>query len=264
MTDASQWDGLDQIVRTSLSGSQRTPKSWAKPLNRSGTTTRFLRSMQTARSSQRPRGLTARLALSFSCSRWACSNRRSQYEYPSRIRTVPALCPSSVTVVVRRELIPHLSIIPVFAWPLDFCAQLLGFLFLYNTGISSLQQGFESSKSIPRVKSLLAALLITSAAQLVPVFLFDGSYHFGALWSFALPALLFVTPTKGGDTVVMIICDTVFAQLGEVLRSVVPEALQVSEVEVWDSTSPFPRRLSQDEQGSQLVLIGGVLIALLL
>ncbi|GFZ50126.1 hypothetical protein JCM24511_07881 [Saitozyma sp. JCM 24511] len=137
------------------------------------------------------------------------------------------------------------SIIPVFAWPLDFCAQLLGFLFLYNTGISSLQQGFESSKSIPRVKSLLAALLITSAAQLVPVFLFDGSYHFGALWSFALPALLFLTPTKGGDTVVMIICDTVFAQLGEVLRSVVPEALQ-------------------DEQASQLVLIGGVLIALLL
>ncbi|RSH93528.1 hypothetical protein EHS25_007886 [Saitozyma podzolica] len=137
------------------------------------------------------------------------------------------------------------SIIPVFAWPLDFCAQLLGFLFLYNTGISSLQQGFESSKSIPRVKSLLAALLITSAAQLVPVFLFDGSYHFGALWSFALPALLFVTPTKGGDTVVMIICDTLFAQVGEVLRSVVPEALQ-------------------DDQGSQLVLIGGVLIALLL
>jgi hypothetical protein len=122
----------------------------------------------------------------------------------------------------------------------------------------------ESSKSIPRVKSLLAALLITSAAQLVPVFLFDGSYHFGALWSFALPALLFVTPTKGGDTVVMIICDTLFAQVGEVLRSVVPEALQVSEVEVWDSKGPFPRRLPQDDQGSQLVLIGGVLIALLL
>lgn len=156
----------------------------------------------------------------------------------------------------------QLSIIPVFAWPLDFSAQLLGFLFLYNTGISSLQQGFESSKSIPCVKSLLAALLITSAVQLVPVFLFDGSYHFGALWSFALPALLFVTPTKGGDTIVMMICDTVFSQIGEVLRSVVPEALQVSGV--CDRTSPFPHRRSQDEQGSQLVLIGGVLVALLL
>jgi hypothetical protein len=62
--------------------------------------------------------------------------------------------------------------------------------------------------------------------SLIPSFLFDASHHFGALWSFFLPALLCVTPKKGGPTVATMLCDTIFAQLGDVITSVVPEMLQ--------------------------------------
>lgn len=112
---------------------------------------------------------------------------------------------------------------------MDFLARLLGFLLLYNTGLKLLQSGFESPRSPPRVKSLLSTFIISSILSLVPSFLFDASHHFGALWCFFLPALLFVTPTKGGSTVAVMICDTLFAQIGDVITSVVPEIFQGQE-----------------------------------
>jgi hypothetical protein len=122
-----------------------------------------------------------------------------------------------------------LSILPIFAWPLDFLARLLGFLLLYNTGLQLLQAGFESSRSPAKVKTLLSTFIISSLLSLVPSFLFDTSHHFGALWCFFLPALLFVTPTKGGSTVAVMICDTLLAQVGDVVTSVVPEMFQGKE-----------------------------------
>lgn len=116
---------------------------------------------------------------------------------------------------------------------------------LYNTGRQLLQVGFESSSSPPKVKTLLATFIISSLISLIPGFLFDAAQHFGALWCFFLPALLFVTPTKGGSTVAVMICDTLFAQIGDVITSVTPE-------------------IFQGKQGrTSMMITGGVIAALL-
>ena len=126
-------------------------------------------------------------------------------------------------------------LIPVFQWPLDFVGRLLGFLFVYNSGMQELSAGFGASDPrAHKVKSLLVAFLVVSAIQLVPTFLFDTSYHFGTLWCFFMPVLLFVTPNtdEPNQTIAVIICDTVFSQIATVLESVTPESSQVSDVNV--------------------------------
>lgn len=120
------------------------------------------------------------------------------------------------------------SVLPVIAWPVALFGQLLAFLFLYNTGINALQGGFESSRSVPRVKTLLVTLLLSSLIQVIPPFLFDATYHLGALWGFFMPAVMFVTPTKGKETIGEMICASVFAQVGDVLTSITPSIFQVS------------------------------------
>ncbi len=122
-------------------------------------------------------------------------------------------------------------ILPVFNWPLDLLGRLLGFLFLYNSGIHELAAGFGSSDTkANQVKSLLVAYLIVSTTQLVPPFLFDAGYHFGAMWSFFLPVILFITPdpTKPQQTIAKMVCDSVFSQISTIVQSLIPERLQVS------------------------------------
>lgn len=107
---------------------------------------------------------------------------------------------------------------------------MLGFFFLYNSGIDQLTAGFArpSDTSASKVKSLLIALLIVSSVQLVPAFLFDTVHHFGALWCFFLPIVLFVTPdgTGRGPTVATTIWDTVFSQISMAISTVVPKQFQ--------------------------------------
>lgn len=67
--------------------------------------------------------------------------------------------------------------------------------------------------------------------DILPGFAFDTTYHFGALWNFILPALLFVTPERknGKETIAVWICDSVFSQISGVVDSVVPESFAVSQ-----------------------------------
>lgn len=71
--------------------------------------------------------------------------------------------------------------------------------------------------------------LIVSLFEIVPAFAFDTVYHFGALWNFLLPALLFVTPDRKNpkETLAVWIADSVFAQVSSVIESVVPDAFVV-------------------------------------
>jgi len=124
-----------------------------------------------------------------------------------------------------------LSTVPIFAWPLDFFAHLLSFVFLYNSGTDELRAGFGASESRAyKVKSLLTVYLIVSVFEIVPAFAFDTTYHLGALWNFVLPVLLFVTPDKKNpkETVAVWIADSVFAQVSSVIDSIVPDAFVVS------------------------------------
>ena len=118
----------------------------------------------------------------------------------------------------------------MFAWPLDLFARLLSFVFLYNSGIDELKAGFGTSDSHAiKVKSLLTVYLLVSLFELVPTFAFDTTHHFGALWTFLLPAALFITPDpqKPKATIAVWVADSVFAQISNVIDSVVPDALTV-------------------------------------
>lgn len=120
------------------------------------------------------------------------------------------------------------SILPLFGWILGSLARILGFSFVYNTGVVLLKEGFESRKTAGKVKSLLTVLVVTSVFEVVPAFLFDASKHLGTLWSFGLPALLSITPTPGGKTVAALFCDNFFAQIATFIGSIMPGSFQVS------------------------------------
>ncbi|CAD6589433.1 MAG: hypothetical protein TREMPRED_005354 [Tremellales sp. Tagirdzhanova-0007] len=106
------------------------------------------------------------------------------------------------------------TFIPFLEWPLDSFARLLGFLFLYNSGIDELSSGYKTSDTkAEKVKSLLVTYLITSMVQLVHVFLLDVRHYLGGLSNFLLPVMLLVTPNGKGRTVAEIICDTLFSQM---------------------------------------------------
>ena len=119
----------------------------------------------------------------------------------------------------------------MFAWPLDFFARLLSFVFLYNSGVEELRSGFGTSDSkAHKVKSLLTVFLLVSLLELIPQFAFDTTYHFGALWTFLLPVLFFVTPDPKNpkETVAIWIADSIMGQVSNVIDSVVPDAFVVS------------------------------------
>nr|XP_031861628.1 uncharacterized protein CI109_002858 [Kwoniella shandongensis]KAA5528700.1 hypothetical protein CI109_002858 [Kwoniella shandongensis] len=119
------------------------------------------------------------------------------------------------------------SFIPLFQWPLDFVARYLGFIFLYHSGLDELKAGFESGRRAPKVKSLLTVFILSSAMQLVPNFLFNTYYHFGALWSFFLPVILFITPWQDApdQTIATLICDTFFSSGAVVIGSLIPDSM---------------------------------------
>lgn len=110
---------------------------------------------------------------------------------------------------------PFDSIVPIFRWPLTLLASFLQFTFLYSSGIKQLRKGFASSQSAAKVKSILTVYVVTSTLQLVPGFIFDTRYHFGALWDFFLPFVLFIVPWKDApeQTLAASLCDTLFATL---------------------------------------------------
>ncbi|WVQ64556.1 uncharacterized protein L199_002723 [Kwoniella botswanensis] len=119
------------------------------------------------------------------------------------------------------------SFIPLFQWPLDFVSRWLSFLFLFGTGLDELRQGFESSRRAPKIKSLLTVFVIVSALQLIPNFLFETYYHFGALWSFFLPVILFITPFKDSpdQTFASLLCDTFFGGVSMMISAVMPDSM---------------------------------------
>ena len=141
-----------------------------------------------------------------------------------RFRRTCHICPNLVLLTrSARRFIPFLE------WPLDSFARLLGFLFLYNSGIDELSSGYKTSDTkAEKVKSLLVTYLITSMVQLVHVFLLDVRHYLGGLSNFLLPVMLLVTPNGKGRTVAEIICDTLFSQMSTVLQSIIPEKLQAS------------------------------------
>ncbi|WRT70074.1 uncharacterized protein IL334_007068 [Kwoniella shivajii] len=138
------------------------------------------------------------------------------------------------------------SFIPLFQWPLDFVARWLGFMFLFNSGLEELKEGFESSRKANKIKSLLTVLLVSSAIQLIPNFLFDTYYHFGALWAFFLPVVLFITPWKEtpDQTLASMICDTFFGSASMIISSLIPDSFQ-------------------GENGQNMAIMVGAVIALL-
>jgi hypothetical protein len=123
------------------------------------------------------------------------------------------------------------STIPVFAGPLDFLARLLSFAFLYKSGTTELSAGYGSSETRAfKVKSLLTAYSVVSLIDLLPTFAFDTTYHFGALWNFLFPVLLFIVPDKNNpkETLAVWIADSVFAQISSILSGFIPDAFTVS------------------------------------
>ena len=144
---------------------------------------------------------------------------------------------------------------------MDSLARLLGFLFLYNSGIDELSSGFKTSDTkAEKVKSLLVSYLVVSMVQLVPVFLFDVHHYFGALSNFLLPVVLFVTPSGKGQTIAEIICDTLFNQMSTVLQSVIPERLQASP----RLSALYTVDVAQGDKGQHFAVLGGAVVACLL
>lgn len=121
-------------------------------------------------------------------------------------------------------------VLPIFQWPLDMVSRLLAFLFLYSSGMAELKEGFQSERRATTVKSLLVCYIIASSIQLIPAFMFDTYYHFGALWNFFLPVFLFVTPSKDKpkETIAVMICDTFFSQIASAINGIIPSGLNVS------------------------------------
>ncbi|WVW81461.1 hypothetical protein I302_103455 [Kwoniella bestiolae CBS 10118] len=136
------------------------------------------------------------------------------------------------------------SFIPLFQSPLDFAARWLGFLLLFGTGTSELKEGFASSRKANKIKSLLTIIVLLSALQLIPNFLFDTYYHFGALWSFFLPVILFITPFKESpdQTLASILCDTFFGGAAMVLGGLIPDSMS-------------------GENGQNMAILAGVIVA---
>ena len=93
-----------------------------------------------------------------------------------------------------------------------------------------------------KVKSQLTVLLLVSLFEQVPMFLLDTTYHFGALWTFLLPMCLFITPDRKNpkETVAVWIADSIFAQVTNVLDSIIPEAFIVSTLPYL--ILPYPRK----------------------
>ncbi|OWZ67530.1 hypothetical protein AYX14_05672 [Cryptococcus neoformans] len=115
-------------------------------------------------------------------------------------------------------------IVPIFQWPLAFLASFLQFIFLYNSGIKQLRRGFASSQSAAKVKPIVTVYVVTSTLQLVPGFIFDTRYHFGALWDFFFPFILFIVPWKNApeQTLAASLCDTLFATLSTSVGTLFP------------------------------------------
>ncbi|KAK4684366.1 hypothetical protein P7C73_g5812, partial [Tremellales sp. Uapishka_1] len=127
------------------------------------------------------------------------------------------------------------SIVPIFQWPLDFLASFLSYLFLYQSGRSELQNGFESRSGAQTVKSLLTCFVLVSSMQLIPGFVFDTQYHFGALWNFFFPVLLFTTFSKDKpeETVANMICDSLFSGASGGLQGVTLGTFGGDETQTW-------------------------------
>lgn len=149
--------------------------------------------------------------------------------------------------------------LPIFKWPLDFLARLLGFLFLYNGGLAELQNGYRSDKAAVQVKGFMTAFLLLSAMQLIPAVLFDTVGHIGALWGFLVPVLLFVCPDWNPDQpIAVMICDTFFAQISLAISSVIPSVVSAQMTQMSDVAD------DQGDQSQNLAIIAAVVVAGLL
>ena len=119
------------------------------------------------------------------------------------------------------------SVFPPLMWPLDLLSQFLGFLFLHTIGISHLREGFSSSSRQIAVRTILTAFVLTTLVNLVPMFLFDVFYHFGGLWGFWLPVLMFTVVDSGGGTVASWVCEGLFGALGGLANDFAPRYFKV-------------------------------------
>lgn len=142
----------------------------------------------------------------------------------------PMLCSSELVAQHAVLMTPLLvALYPYFSGPLAFLASFLQFIFLYNSGIKQLRRGFASSQSAAKVKPIVTVYVVTSTLQLVPGFIFDTRYHFGALWDFFFPFILFIVPWKNApeQTLAASLCDTLFSTLstsvGTLFASIFPD-----------------------------------------
>ncbi|WVQ86123.1 hypothetical protein IAT38_008291 [Cryptococcus sp. DSM 104549] len=96
-----------------------------------------------------------------------------------------------------------------------------------QSGLDHLRLGFGSGHKVDRTKSLLTTTMLISALQLIPSFIFDTQYHFGALWQFFVPVVLSITPWKDApeQTVATTICDTFFSVWAAALNTALPNML---------------------------------------
>ncbi|WOO86181.1 uncharacterized protein LOC62_07G009669 [Vanrija pseudolonga] len=83
--------------------------------------------------------------------------------------------------------------VPVLAIPISFVARNLGHYYLLFTARTILRTGLTAAP--PYVKGTLVVMVLSAAVHLIPPAVFDLRYHFGALWAFSIPAILFITPT---------------------------------------------------------------------
>ncbi|KAL1405107.1 hypothetical protein Q8F55_008730 [Vanrija albida] len=84
-------------------------------------------------------------------------------------------------------------IVPVAAIPISFVARNLGHYYLIFTARTIMRTGLSAAP--PYVKGTLVVMVLSASFQLIPPALLDLRYHFGALWAFVIPAVLFITPT---------------------------------------------------------------------
>lgn len=88
---------------------------------------------------------------------------------------------------------PNRRAVPVLAIPISFVARNLGHYYLLFTARTILRTGLTAAP--PYVKGTLVVMVLSAAVHLIPPAVFDLRYHFGALWAFSIPAILFITPT---------------------------------------------------------------------
>ncbi|KAL7424484.1 hypothetical protein Q5752_000168 [Cryptotrichosporon argae] len=115
--------------------------------------------------------------------------------------------------------------VPIFGAALDALAHFLSFLYLHNTGLALLRGG--ARKPAARVRTLLVTYLFLSALDVVPRFALDAPAHLGALWSFAVPLALTVTPypEDRDGTVAGMLADLAWTPLCELLEGWTPDRL---------------------------------------